>query len=395
MGGHSSGRSSGPAAWGVVAGRRSSVVVLAVWLAAVAAVFPLSSALDELLRDDPASYLPRGAESVAILERLEAFPGGASTPAAVVLWRDSGLDPEDLGAVEELRAELQAGTWAGTSGPMTVADDGTTALLEVPVRAGDDIQQLLAAVADLRGRAAAVAGRTGLEAAVTGPAGNRADLDAAFAGVDGTLLLATAVLVLVLLVVIYRSPVFWLIPFLASAFAIVGARAAAWGLGTLGVTINEQSANILPVLVFGAGTDYALLLVARYREELRRHPDRHRAMRAALRSAGPAVVASGGTTVVALLTLTLARLAGTVGLAIVGAAGLAVTVLAMVTVLPALLLLVGRPVFWPFIPRPGDTGSDEAHGPWRRAGERVARRPRAPGSRPRSRWGSRHWGWEG
>jgi RND superfamily putative drug exporter len=143
------------------------------------------------------------------------------------------------------------------------------------------------------------------------------------------------------------------------------------------VTINGQSGGILPVLVFGAGTDYALLLVSRYREELRQHEDKHDAMRVALGSAGPAIFASGLTVIAALLTLSIAEVNGTAGLGPIGAMGVGLAMISMLTMLPALLTICGRGWFWPRIPHVGEVGVDETHGTWRRVGERVDRRPRA------------------
>jgi RND superfamily putative drug exporter len=164
-------------------------------------------------------------------------------------------------------------------------------------------------------------------------------------------------------------------------FTVLLAESAARGFGYLiaeaGVTVNGQSGGILPVLVFGAGTDYALLLVSRYREELRRHEDKHVAMRIALRSAGPAILASGLTVIAALLTLSIAEVNGTAGLGPIGAMGVGLAMISMLTMLPALLTICGRRWFWPRVPHFGDAGVDETHGFWRRIGDRVAHRPRA------------------
>ncbi len=216
----------------------------------------------------------------------------------------------------------------------------------------------------------------GLEVKVTGPAGFSADAIKVFEGINGTLLFAAFLLVLVLLGIIYRSPIFLWIPLLTVGFAEIATRSIGYGLTEVGVTVNGQSSSILSILVLGAGTDYALLLVARYREELRRSTDRHAAMALALRTAGPAIVASGMTVIAALLCLMLADVNGTSGLGPIGALGIAVAMLAMLTLLPALLLIFGRRAFWPFIPRVGDTGADETRGRWRRLGEAIARRPR-------------------
>ena len=216
----------------------------------------------------------------------------------------------------------------------------------------------------------------GLQAKVSGPAGFQADAIAAGQSINGTLLAATAGLVFLLLLLIYRSPIFWALPLLTVGAAELSSRALGYSLSALGVTINGQTAGILPVLVFGAGTDYALLLVARYREELRLHDDRHVALARALRTAGPAILASGLTVVAALLCLTVADVDGTasLGVAVAVAAGVAV---AMLTLLPALLAITGRWIFWPFIPRAGTTGQPQERRPWRRLGAALARRPRA------------------
>ena len=187
-----------------------------------------------------------------------------------------------------------------------------------------------------------------------------------------------------LLILIYRSPIFLWIPLFAVVFAEVTTRSIGYALTELGVTVNGQTSSILSILVLGAGTDYALLLVSRYREELRKHEDKHEAMALALRTAGPAIVASGATVIAALLCLTLAEVDGTAGLGPVGALGIAVAMVTMLTVLPALLVICGRRAFWRpamfgwgnGVPHFGDEGADETHGAWRRVGERVARSPR-------------------
>jgi RND superfamily putative drug exporter len=159
-------------------------------------------------------------------------------------------------------------------------------------------------------------------------------------------------------------------------FAELCSRGLGYALAEAGVTVNGQSAGILPVLVFGAGTDYALLIVARYREELRRHEDKHEAIALAMRRAGPAIVASGLTVIAALLCLTIAEVNGTAGMGPICAMGIALAMVSMLTLLPALLAIGGRRAFWPFVPRFGGEGADETHGFWRRVGERVATRPR-------------------
>ncbi|MGH2983707.1 MAG: MMPL family transporter [Solirubrobacterales bacterium] len=211
---------------------------------------------------------------------------------------------------------------------------------------------------------------------MTGPAGFAADAVEVFNDIDGTLLYATAALVLLLLIVIYRSPIFWMIPFFSVLLAEVTTRGLGYLIADAGVTVTGQSGGILPVLVFGAGTDYALLMVSRYREELRRHEDKHDAIRVALRRTSPVILASGGTVMAALLTLSLAEVTGTSGLGPIGAMGIAMAMLSMLTILPALLTVFGRRAFWPFIPRVGTHGADFTHGVWRRIADWVGRAPR-------------------
>ncbi len=256
-----------------------------------------------------------------------------------------------------------------------LSKDGRAALVTVPILADNDIDRIVAAVDEIRTVIDETA-PSSLEAHVTGPAGFSADASKVFEGINSTLLYATALLVFVLLVLIYRSPIFWFLPLLSVLFAESVVRGLGYLLAEAGVVINGQVGGILLVLVFGAGTDYALLLTARYREELRLEEDKHDAMRIAVRQAGPAILASAGTVVAALLCLSFARLNTTAGLGPVGAMGVAVAAIAMLTLLPALLVLGGRRAFWPFIPR---VGSEEAsrRGRWRRLGEWIERRHRA------------------
>lgn len=225
-------------------------------------------------------------------------------------------------------------------------------------------------------RSTASVGADGMATHVAGPAGNAADSAEAFEGIDTTLLLATAAVVIVILLLTYRSPVLWLLPVISAATALFSAEAVIYALARYAdLTVNAQSAGILTVLVFGAGTDYALLLVARYREELRRHNDRHEAMAVALHRAGPAIIASAGTVVLGMLCLVIAEMNSTRGLGPVAAIGVAVGLLAMVTLLPALLVIVGRWIFWPVRPQHG-TAEPTTTGGWARTATVIARRPR-------------------
>ena len=222
---------------------------------------------------------------------------------------------------------------------------------------------------------------------ITGGAGFSADAIEVFEGINGTLLLAAVSLVIFLLIVIYRSPMFFLIPLAAVLFAETLSRSIGYGVSELGVTINGQSSSIMSVLVLGAGTDYALLLVARYREELHHTADKYEAMRTALESAGPAIFASAATVIAALLCLMIAKVNGTSGLGPIAAIGIACAALSMLTLLPALLTIFGRRAFWPFVPHTPETApraERSPSGPGAKivegsgAGALAPRRPRLP-----------------
>ncbi len=211
---------------------------------------------------------------------------------------------------------------------------------------------------------------------VSGPAGYAADFIDVFTGFDSKLLYITAAIVIVILLFTYRSPLLWMLPVACVFVALTAAQAVIYLLARHGgLTVNGQSAFILTVLVFGAGTDYALLLIARYREELRRHADRHEAMAEAVGRAGPAILASGSTVVLSLLCLLVAELNSTKSLGPVMAIGITVGLCAMLTLLPALLVIFGRWMFWPVRPTLGSAEPTE-RGLWARIGFRMARRPR-------------------
>lgn len=355
-------------------------IVLGIWILILVALFPLASKFESAQSNEPSSFLPGAAESVTVLDLQEKFPGGDVTPAVAVALREGGLTAADRAALAKATATfndpLPKGVEPPGLVPGPVSKDGTAQLLIANLKVDGDSDLLLDEVTKLRDDLAAAA-PPGLVVKVTGPAGISADAIEVFGGINTNLLLATVLLVFFLLLIIYRSPVFWILPLIALGFAEITVRALGYLIADAGVIVNGQSAGILLVLVFGSGTDYALLLTARYREELRRTEDKHEAMAIAIKRAGPAIVASAGTVIAALLCLSIAEVNGTAGLGPIGALGVAVAMLVMITALPALLLLGGRWAFWPFIPRYGSTGSNETQGWWRRVADRVAIRPRA------------------
>jgi RND superfamily putative drug exporter len=332
-------------------------------------------------RNDASSFLPADAESTrAIALQVEAS-GSDALPAVVLYERQGGLTPADLATVAAERERVIASVEVeGQVPPPIPSPDGASVQVVLPLgeddgfALGEDVRDLR----ELVGSSETGGERDdGLQVWVTGPGGLQGDLLAVFETIDGTLLYATATIVVLVLLATYRSPLLWLLPIVAVAGAEITSRGAVVLLAeNAGLVVNGQSAAILSVLVFGAGTDYALLLVARYREELRIRRDPHLAMRIALRQAGPAILASGSTVAAGLLCLLVADDQAVRGLGPVAAVGIVFAMLAMLTLLPALLVLTRRSFFWPLVPRFGAV-VDESAGPWGRLGTRVARRPRA------------------
>jgi putative drug exporter of the RND superfamily len=362
----------------VPGGRRTKWIVLVFWLIVLAVAGPLSGKLTGAEKNDAKAYLPAGVESTKVLDLQSKFQSPNMYPAVVVYDRAAGLTVADRAkaAADARRFTSVAGVVAGQIAGPYYARDGRAIETTVPVNLGSKGWNGAGAAADAL-RSAAQANANGLTVHITGPLGSAADSSKSFNGIDSTLLYATLTVVIVLLLITYRSPVLWLLPVLSAGVALTSAAALIYLLAAhTGLTVNAQSAGILYVLVFGAGTDYALLLTARYREELRRHEDRHEAMAIALRRAGPAIIASGGTVILSLLTLVMAQLNSTKGMGPVLAIGVGVALLAMLTLLPALLVIFGRWIFWPVRPRYGPA-EPATRGLWGRAGRMIAVRPRA------------------
>src|SRR5215472_2303791 len=356
--------------------RRAKWAVLVFWLIVAVVAAPLSSKLMGAEKNQASSWLPAKAESTKVLDIQAKIQSPNDFPAVVVYYRPAGLTAADRAkATADLgRFATVHGALPHSLGPFPSAD-GKALESVVNVNLGSNgWSKSEAAVTSLTNIARA--GDPGLRAYITGPLGNAADSSKSFKGIDTTLLLAAGAVVVLLLLLTYRSPVLWLLPVLSVVVSLFAAQAFIYLLAAhAGLTVNGQSAGILIVLVFGAGTDYALLLTARYREELRRHEDRHEAMATALRRSGPAIVASGGTVVLAMLALSVAELNATKSLGPVLAIGVVVAMVAMLTLLPALLVIVGRWAFWPRRPVYG-SAEPTTSGAWARLGQRIAVRPR-------------------
>ena len=340
----------------------------------------IGGGLSDVQRNDSAAYLPEGAEATRALAASKRFTGTESTAAIVVYVRPSGITRADRIAITFVTGEISDAFDTRLAGPPIgpiVSEDGQAA--QVIYRfVGSEPRQLRTDVGWLRLYAS---GRTGLPVSVTGPAAVVTDLTEVFGAVNGVLLLVTGAAVLLILIIAYRSPVLPFVVLAVVGLALGTANGIIYMLAKAGVvTVSGDAQGILDVLVLGAGTDYALLLVSRFREELRRREDRYSAMRVAWRAAWPPILASGGTVIFALLCLLASRLPATRGLGPIAAIGIACAVAAMLTLLPAALVLLGRSAFWPF--RPAYTGAAAAvdatagRGPWARIARGIGRRPR-------------------
>jgi RND superfamily putative drug exporter len=350
------------------------VLVLSVVLAGLVLAFGPSGAQTS---ESTGTALPDGAQSAEAAARLADSDAADAVPALVVISREDGepLTRADLAAVGERAVRLAELGLPGPPAEPVLSPQGDVATATVLLSSDLSDTANASAVEDLR-RTAREGLPDGLVAQVTGGPAYRADIGAVFEGADVTLLLATAGVVAALLLLTYRSPFLWLVPLVVVG---VGDRVAGvlvgWLSGAVGLEVDASAAGIISVLVFGAGTNYALLLVARYRDELRQREDRFAAMAQALRTTAPAILASGGTVALSLLTLLLADLTSNRGLGFGGAVGVAVAMAVGLVVLPAALVLPGRWLFWPFVPRLGDPTTAERAGLWSRLGRLVSRRP--------------------
>ncbi|MBA2416711.1 MAG: MMPL family transporter [Geodermatophilaceae bacterium] len=348
-------------------------VLVILWLAVGGPLGSFQGKLAGVQENDNSAFLPAEAESTQVIELQRKFSDEEVLPAIVIYERTSGLTREDQAAVADDAVEFAdlVGVLGEVSPPIP-SEDGQALQVIVPIDAnlGDDIIDV---VEEVR----AVADDSGPDSFVTGPAGILGDFVVAFESIDGLLLIVTAAVVALILVLVYRSPLLPVIVLVAVGLALGTASAIVYALTSAGViTLNGQSQGILLVLVFGAATDYALLLISRYREELRRHESKYDALRVALRATALPILASGGTVMVGVLCLLFSELNSNRGLGPVAAIGIASSLLVQLTFLPAVLALFGRAAFWPVRPRHG-SDDGEQRGIWARVAALVGRRPRA------------------
>jgi RND superfamily putative drug exporter len=344
--------------------------VLLLWVVITILAVPLAGRLPDVVQANSSAELPRGAQSTRVDELTSRFPDGETAPGILAYVRTEGITPADRAKAEADRRAL-APLATGTIAPPVPSRDGKALVLTVPLKDDDTLTGKAEKLRD-RSRTAVP---PGLDVRLTGPAGSALDVGDAFGKVDKPVLIATVVLVALVLLLTYRSPVLWLLPIVNAAIALQVTGAVVYLLGEhAGLYVADGTSTILNALVFGISTDYALLLLSRYREELRRTPDHHRAMGTALRRAAAPITASAATVSLGLLCLLAADMGFNYALGPIGAIGVLGGLIVVMSLLPALLVIAGRRVFWPRIPRYGE--APHRPGTWGRVGHRVATHPR-------------------
>jgi RND superfamily putative drug exporter len=371
------------------------MLVVIVWFMLTGLFGPLFGKLTSVQENNNSSFLPKGAEATLAADEIQKFSGDDSFNFPTLILFEGKVNPQTLGAINEHMAGVGSLTLDGTDAKISdylspgqvisvfPSQDGQAILANIPLD-GNAIAEILpndkpvlpAVVEALRADIKPIAEANGVTHYVTGPGGLLGDLFGAFGTLDSSLLLTTLGVVAIILIVVYRSPVLWIIPLLSAMFALTTAGGIVYLLAKNNIIdVDGQSQGILSVLVIGAATDYALLLIARYREELHHHEDRFDAMRAAYKGVWEPILASGSTVSISLLILLFSQLTNTAGLGPIGAIGIVCAMITILTLLPALLLIFGRWIFWPRIPR--NDGDDHVmSGTWSKVGASIGRNPR-------------------
>ena len=371
-----------------------AIITVVAWLGVSGVAGPIFGKLSTVQKNDNSDFLPKNAESRYFNDAYKPFsPNTDRAIPALVLFLGQ-VDQQKIGAANGFLQTIPGKSVEGTNkkigdylvpGAPLVAfpsQDGKAILGSVAFDSKKIAEQIdnkpaLPKVIDsIRSYSEAFAKQGGLESHVTGFAAIFADLFKAFGGIDSTLLLATLAIVSIILIFVYRSPVLWIFPLFSAIMAESLAGAVVYLMAKNDIlTLDGQSQGILSVLVIGAATDYALLLIARYREELHLHDSKYDSMRIALRGVVEPIIASGSTVTIGLLILLLSELKNTRSLGPVGAIGIVCAMITILTLLPALLVLFGRWIFWPKIPRHDDQ-DEKLTGIWSRVAQATARKPR-------------------
>jgi len=372
-----------------------SLLVVIIWFAITGVFGPLFGKLTSVQENNNSSFLPKGAEATKAQDAIAAFTSGETFNFPTLILFEGKADPATFAAINERLSTAGDLTLAGTDAKISdyimdgsqitafPSQDGKAVLGNIPLD-GNSIAKLLpndepvlpAVVEALREYVEPLSAELGVETYVTGPGGLLGDLFGAFGSLDSTLLLTTLGVVALILIFVYRSPVLWIIPLLSAMFALTTAGGIVYLLAKRDIIdVDGQSQGILSVLVIGAATDYALLLIARYREELHLHESRFDAMKAAYKGVWEPILASGTTVSISLLILLFSQLTNTAGLGPIGAIGIVCAMITILTLLPALLLLFGRWIFWPR--RPLFDGDDHVmSGLWSKVGNSIGANPR-------------------
>ena len=348
-------------------------VLVLVWLAVGGPLGSFQGQLAGVAENDNAAFLPTTAESTKVIELQQSFAEAEIIPAIVVYERESGITPGDITAAEDDVEQIgELDGLVGDVSPPIPSEDGQALQLIVPLDAdlGDELSTVVTDIRDI------VADNDIEFVSVAGPGGIFADFGEAFGDIDGFLVIVTALVVAIILVLVYRSPVLPVLVLVGAALALGVSAAAVYGLVKADVlTLNGQSQGILLILVFGASTDYALLVVSRFREELHHSQDRYDAIHKALRGAVAPIVASAVTVILGVLCLLFSDLNSNRGLGPVAAIGIGSSLLVQLTYLPAVLALLGRGAFWPRKPRKDDA-TPGMHGIWSKVADLVRTHPR-------------------
>ncbi|MFE3378902.1 MMPL family transporter [Streptomyces anulatus] len=353
------------------------VVLLIAWLGIGGGLGPYAGKLGEVATNDQAAFLPQNAESTQVIDAQKAFQQNETLPA-IVVWtsaeKDAPVSDEQREAATGALASLAGSDGVvGAPSPALPSKDGLAlqGIVQLSPGLGDELPTVLERIDEA---GASVPGTT---VQLAGPAASQADLSDAFAGIDGLLLGVALITVLVILLLVYRSVLLPFVIILGAVFALALSCAIVYVLADHDIVrVDGQVQGILSILVIGAATDYALLLTARFREELAVHGDRFAAMRIALRESFGPITASAATVAAGLLALLLSDLTNNRALGPVGAIGIVCSVLSALTFLPAALVLLGRKAYWPAKPRPADDKVSGGHGIWHKVAALVDRAPR-------------------
>lgn len=353
------------------------LAVVAVWLGMAGVGGPYFGKIEEVSSNDPATFLPSSAESTKVNELLKDYRESSTIPVITIFESVDSLTGDELKEIEAIKDKVaQSDAIAGVVSPLFPSDDKKAALFLAPIDSEAEFDEVVPEITGIVKEA-----EPSVDYGFTGPALFSRDLQAAFAGIDGTLLLVALSVVFVILLIVYRSPLLPIITLTGALSALAAAILAVFYLAKADIVmLNGQVQGILFILVIGAAADYSLLYIARYREELTRHTDRWAATKVAWRSSVEPIVAAGGTVMLGLMCLLASDLASNQALGPVGSIGILFSILVALTFLPAALLMAGKAAFWPRPPKEIAVASSNddrvTHQAWQKVANLVSKHPR-------------------